>query len=45
MNKLDLITALKSETDIAKSEAKAVVNIFFDEMVNTLAKGDRVEIR
>ena len=45
MNKLDFITTLKNETDLTKSEAKAVVNLFFDEMANALAKGDRVEIR
>jgi len=45
MNKLDLITTLKNETDLAKSEAEAVVNLFFDEMANALAEGERVEIR
>lgn len=45
MNKLDLIAVLKNETDLTKSEAKAVVNLFFNEMAKALAKGDRVEIR
>ena len=45
MNKADLITALKNETDLTKSEAEAVVNLFFNEMTSALAKGDRVEIR
>ena len=45
MNKLDLITALQEETDLAKSETEAVVNLFFNEMGGTLVKGDRVEIR
>ena len=45
MNKLDLIIALKNETDLTKQEAEAVVNLFFDEMANALTKGDRVEIR
>jgi integration host factor subunit beta len=45
MNKLDLIKALQNETDLPKSEAEAVVKLFFNEMANTLAKGDRVEIR
>ncbi len=45
MNKLDLITALKNETNLTKSDAEAVVNLFFDEMASALAKGDRVEIR
>jgi len=45
MNKLDLIAALKNETELAKSEATAVVDLFFNEMANALANGDRVEIR
>ena len=45
MNKLDLIAALKNETELTKSEAAAVVDLFFNEMANALAKGDRVEIR
>jgi integration host factor subunit beta len=45
MNKADLIIALKNETGLTNSEAKAVMNLFFDEMANTLAKGNRVEIR
>jgi len=45
MNKLDLIKTLKNETDLTKSEAEAVVNLFFNEMSNALASGDRVEIR
>ncbi len=45
MNKLELISALKSQTDISKSEAARVVEVFFDNMAETLATGDRVEIR
>jgi integration host factor subunit beta len=45
MNKADLITTLTNETDLTKPEAEAVVKLFFNEMANTLAKGDRVEIR
>jgi len=45
MNKLQLISALKEETEITKSEAALIVDIFFDEMSAALAKGDRVEIR
>jgi len=45
MNKLELIETLKTEAGITKSEAAAVVNLFFDEMSNALANGDRVEIR
>ncbi|MFC1886946.1 HU family DNA-binding protein [Thermodesulfobacteriota bacterium] len=45
MNKLDLIDALQVEFDITKKEAGGVVNLFFDEMSNAHANGDRVEIR
>lgn len=45
MNKLDLIETLRTEEGLTKNEAAAVVNIFFDEISEALAKGDRVEIR
>ncbi|HAO22131.1 MAG: integration host factor subunit beta [Desulfobacteraceae bacterium IS3] len=45
MNKLELIAALKNEADISKVEAAKVVEIFFDEMSDALAQGERVEIR
>jgi integration host factor subunit beta len=45
MNKLELISALKTETDISKSDAAKVVQIFFDSMADALAKGERIEIR
>jgi integration host factor subunit beta len=45
MNKLELIQALRDATDLSKSEADAVVNLFFAEISNSLANGDRVEIR
>ena len=45
MNKLELVDALREESGLNKSEATAVVDVFFDEMASALAKGDRVEIR
>ena len=45
MNKADLIIALQNETDLTKSEAEAVVNLFFNDMSNAFASDDRVEIR
>ena len=45
MNKLKLIDTLRFEAEITKSEAAAVVGLFFNEMANALAMGDRVEIR
>lgn len=45
MNKQELIMALKSEADISRAEATKVVEIFFESMAESLACGDRVEIR
>ncbi len=45
MNRLDLIETLRKENGLSRNEASAVVKIFFDEIGNTLAKGDRAEIR
>ena len=45
MNKLELVEALKEEAELTKNEAKKVVDLFFDEMSDALAKEDRVEIR
>ena len=45
MTKSDLINTLNSEFDITKKEAATTVNVFFNEMSNALANGDRVEIR
>ena len=45
MNKLELIQALKEAANLSKSEATAIVDIFFNEMINALSNGDRVEIR
>jgi len=45
MNKLELMAVLSKENGIKRSEAKTVVNMFFNEMADSLANGDRVEIR
>jgi integration host factor subunit beta len=45
MNKIDLIQALKDSNHMSKSEAEAVLNLFFNQMTEALAQGDRVEIR
>ena len=45
MNKLELISRLKTEANISRMEASKIVQIFFDDMTETLARGDRVEIR
>jgi integration host factor subunit beta len=45
MNKIDLIQALKDTNQLTKTEAEKIVTLFFDQMAEALAKGDRVEIR
>jgi len=45
MYKSGLIGALGKEAGLSKAKAEQVVELFFAEMSNALAKGDRVEIR
>ena len=45
MNKLELISALKTAANISKADAAQVVEAFFDRMADALAQGERVEIR
>ncbi len=45
MNKLEMISALKKEANISKSEAARVVQIFFDSMADALVEDERIEIR
>ncbi|MDY6823358.1 MAG: HU family DNA-binding protein [Thermodesulfobacteriota bacterium] len=45
MNKLELVTTLKDKTGISKAESAKVVKTIFDSMADTLAAGERVEIR
>lgn len=45
MNRAKLIDILRQEAGISKQEADSVVRMFFEEMSNALAKGDRVELR
>ena len=45
MHKADLIKVLKNETGLTISEAAKIIDLFFNEMSNALASGDRVEIR
>jgi integration host factor subunit beta len=41
----ELAAALSNETGLPKKKAREVVELFFEEMSNVLAAGDRVEIR
>ena len=45
MNKLELVEVFRKENGLNKSEAAAIVDLFFDQMTGALEKGDRVEIR
>ena len=45
MNKLELIQEVKEKCNLTKEESSRVVAIFFSEMANALANGERVEIR
>lgn len=45
MNKLELISALKTKTNISKPEAARIIQIFFDSMADAMAQEERVEIR
>ncbi|NVL90842.1 MAG: integration host factor subunit beta [Desulfobacterales bacterium] len=45
MNKAEFIDVFRKETGLSKTKAKEVVELFFNEMSNALANGDRVEIR
>ena len=45
MNKSDLVEDLSSETGLAITNAHRLVSLVFDEMIEALAKGERVEIR
>ncbi len=45
MTKSDLIKTLGNQNHITKKDAESVVQIFFDEMTEALARSDRVEIR
>lgn len=45
MNKPQLIQSLEDRCSLSTKDASEIVDIFFSEMSNTLAKGDRIDIR
>ncbi len=45
MNRSDLIGVLKRELNLSRKDAEKVIHVFFDSIINTLRKGERVEIR
>ena len=45
MNRSDLIDALKDKVALSRKDAIKVVDTFFDALKETLANGNRIEIR
>jgi len=45
MTKSDFIESMRKETGLSATKSVQVVELFFDEMSNALATGNRVEIR
>jgi integration host factor subunit beta len=45
MNRSEMISVLKEEADLSRKDAETVTDLFFDMIVETLARGQRVEIR
>jgi len=45
MNRSDLINSLKDKVALSRKDAGKVVDTFFDSLKESLAKGERVEIR
>jgi integration host factor subunit beta len=45
MNKVDLIQALKDTNNLSRAESEKIVTLFFNQMADALAQGDRVDIR
>ncbi len=45
MNKSDLITVLAEKAGLTLKQSEDVVNLIFDKFTDTLANGDRIELR
>ena len=45
MKKSELIEVLRTETKLTKNKSEEVVELFFAEISNALARGEKVEIR
>mgnify|MGYP000689980599 CR=1 FL=1 len=45
MNKHQLVQTLRNSNGLSKQEAEQVVNLFFNELSDSLIRGNRVEIR
>jgi integration host factor subunit beta len=42
VNKLELISVLRQEMDLSKPNAAKIVDLFFDNMADVIARGDRL---
>ncbi|MBW6512904.1 MAG: integration host factor subunit beta [Desulfuromonadaceae bacterium] len=45
MNKSELVEKLATQRDLTYKKSEEIVNVIFDSMSDTLAHGDRIEIR
>ncbi len=45
MNKSELVVAVADRIKVSKMQAEQVVNLVFDEMVDAMRRGERIEIR
>lgn len=45
MNRSDVISVLKEESNLSRKDAEKVTDIFFETIEETLSQGERVEIR
>lgn len=45
MTKADLVTEIAEKANLQHKQAEVVVSLIFDMMVDSLKKGDRIEIR
>jgi len=45
MTKADLVEAVATATDLSRRSSEQVVTVFFDSIVESLCRGDKVELR
>lgn len=45
MTKADLVESVANEAEMTKKDAEQLVEIIFDSIVNTLNKGEKIELR
>jgi len=45
MTKADLIEAVAADTELSRRSSEQVVTVFFDSIVESLCRGDKVELR